>query len=495
MADRLVKNARLARSGVYEYAQREVADLGLPWPPPTEIGEKNMYRVYRPANVLASAVEKGMFTRMPLTRGHPKEWVDPTNFRNYTVGYTGDKARIEWLEDAGEVVIASTLTMADEEAIDAYDRGVVELSPGYKASFAWRKGAYDGKSYDAVMTSVVDTNHLALVNRGRGGAVAAILDHGGKDVNVRKVLSNLWWKAKKKFFVKDGLANGPASEVTGFRAKLSSVVDKRATTKDEDIGAAIDEVKSMIRDLPSGEKKDLLGRYLDDMKLMKEEPEDAVREAQKLATELFDKLDQIAMEEGGMEDEKPDEGKCEHGKLLADCKDCRDKKTKDAEPDPDKKDEEEPKVKDEPEPPVAPPPATPKPAAPPAAPAPAAPAAPAAESGGPGFWMKQLATLLQSMMNDPAVKAMIAPPAAAAPAAPGAAPAAPPAPAAPKPPAAVPPAPPKPAGEPPAPPKAQDGKSEDEMPSLTALISSSGAGQGSGQTLEGIVNSIHGKKG
>ena len=118
MPDRLIKHGRYAHSGVYDYAQHEVSRLGLAWPPPSEIGVKEMYQVYRPAPVLIDAVKDGLFTNMTLTRGHPDEWVDPNNFKEHAVGFTGEVAEIEYMKDKKEVSVNGTLTLADAVAME-----------------------------------------------------------------------------------------------------------------------------------------------------------------------------------------------------------------------------------------------------------------------------------------------------------------------------------------------------------------------------------------
>jgi hypothetical protein len=251
-----------------------------------------------------------MFTRMPLTRPHPPEWVDRGNFQKYVVGYTGDTATIEYLPDIKEIAVCGSMALAADEAIDAYDRGVVDLSPGYAATFVWKKGKTDdGRAYDAVMVSIEDTNHLALVNKGRGGATAAILDAMGV-MKAKQIGSRIWYRAKRAAMVMDEMASHPASEATGFRSGLDHLIGGRAALKDEELAGKVDELKSLLSDLPDGNEKGLLLRYMSDMKLMKEQKDGVVREAADLACALFDKLDKHALSESGL------------GGMMRDCADC-----------------------------------------------------------------------------------------------------------------------------------------------------------------------------
>jgi hypothetical protein len=232
--DKLVKHGRMAHSGCYDYARREIPRLGLDWPPPSSIGIKAMYSIYRPAQVLVEAVKDGLFTNMTLTRGHPEEWVDPDNFKEHAIGFTGELPEIEYMKDKKEVSINGTLTLVDSVALESYEKGIVDLSPGYLADFVWRKGVDpNGKPYDAVMTKVNGTNHLAMVNKGRGGAASAIMDKAAS--GFKKIASGLWWAVKRRTYVRDGDGSGSASSFTGFRSSLTQCLEGRASLSDEEI--------------------------------------------------------------------------------------------------------------------------------------------------------------------------------------------------------------------------------------------------------------------
>lgn len=171
-----LKNIRIAVSGIYDYAKEELATLRLSLEDAPEwVEDKPMYQVYRPACVIAKAVD--MFKLLPLTHKHPPFPVDGVNFRDLAVGYTGENPRVDYVEEAGEVGIRSTLMMYDDEILAAYENGEVQLSPGYNAVFEWKKGkAPNGKEYDIIMKEITGVNHLALLPKGRGGEFAVVLD-------------------------------------------------------------------------------------------------------------------------------------------------------------------------------------------------------------------------------------------------------------------------------------------------------------------------------
>ena len=139
--------------------------------------KKDIYKVYRPANVLAAACSK--FKLLPLTHHHPSALVDSRNFRDLTIGYTGENPYIDYLGDKDEIGIRSNVLLYDDEAQGAYERGEKQLSPGYIATFEWQQGkSPHGESYDIVMKEICDVNHLALLPSGRGGEDAVVLDKG-----------------------------------------------------------------------------------------------------------------------------------------------------------------------------------------------------------------------------------------------------------------------------------------------------------------------------
>ena len=181
-----LKNIRIAVSGLYDYAKEELPSLRIPMPgqgAPEWVEDKRIYKVYRPAPVLAQACDK--FKMLPLTHHHPQTPVDGQNFRDLTVGYTGENPWVDYIKETNEVGIRSTVMMYDEEALRAYDNGEIQLSPGYIAIFAWQKGtAPNGEEYDIIMKEITDVNHLALLPAGRGGEYAVVLDGAKKEPSV-----------------------------------------------------------------------------------------------------------------------------------------------------------------------------------------------------------------------------------------------------------------------------------------------------------------------
>ena len=171
-----LKNIRIAISGIYEYAKEELPSLRLSLDTaPGWVEDKHIYKVYRPASVLAAACEK--FKLLPLTHHHPMVPVDECNFKDLTIGYTGENPWLDYLDNKDEVGIRSNVLLYDTEALDAYEKGERQLSPGYIATFEWSQGTDPkGNSYDIIMKEITEVNHLALLPAGRGGADAVVMD-------------------------------------------------------------------------------------------------------------------------------------------------------------------------------------------------------------------------------------------------------------------------------------------------------------------------------
>ena len=241
-----LKNIRIAVSGIYDYALEEIPTLRLPLPgqgAPDWAEKKQIYKIYRPAFVLAAACDK--FKMLPLTHHHPSMPVDGQNFRRLAVGYTGENPFVDWIKDTDEVGIRSTVMIYDDEALNAYERGEIQLSPGYVASFEWQKGkAPDGQEYDIVMKEITDVNHLALLPAGRGGEYAVVMDgakrepsvfdlartkdgapkgndNASKDHVKKEEKSNDEWRAEIKQELKPILHTDIKNEATGINAKIA----------------------------------------------------------------------------------------------------------------------------------------------------------------------------------------------------------------------------------------------------------------------------------
>lgn len=312
-----LKNIRIAVSGIYDYGYDELPSLGLPYPgegAPDWVEKKQIYKVYRPATVLKDACS--LFKMLPMTHNHPDGAVDGANFRKLVVGYTGENPWVDYVKDRDEVGIRSTCMLSDDEALDAYNRGEIQLSPGYVAEFDWKKGkAPDGEEYDAVMKKITEVNHVALLPSGRGGAEAAVLDHAvphrvtvferpltvfdmipnrdgyRREGHNMSILTGLFRSARKKVAAKV-VADGKREET--FREKLDALVGMKDSLTEDGVAKQVEAIKALTGDLPDSEGKDKLGRCLEDFKQVKGQPDAVAREAANSVSDLYERLDKDA---------------------------------------------------------------------------------------------------------------------------------------------------------------------------------------------------------
>lgn len=275
--DRIERNVIIARSGVYAYGRNELASLNLPDPPE----QKEIYYVYRPAIVLTKNKDK--FTKLPLTKEHPSEMVGPENFKELAIGWSGDTAEICMMDDSQEIGIQSTCNLLDESALEYYDNGVRDVSPGYFATFEWAKGkTVDGESYDIIMTDIEEVNHLAFTQRGRGGQ--------GVAMDSALTFANLAYYSNR-LTVDSSLPN--------FRTMISDIVEYRDEYEDDEIKIGVMELLKLCDVMPDCEEKAILQRIIKDFYNVKNAfgSNDAAKTAADLVAGRYESLDSKIMED------------------------------------------------------------------------------------------------------------------------------------------------------------------------------------------------------
>ena len=82
-----------------------------------------------------------------------------------------------------------------------------------------------------------------------------------------------------------------------FREKIVDLVEKKDSLSVEDIAKKVEELKGLIVDLPDGDDKAKLERFLEDFKSVKEQDSATAKEAASMIADLFEKLDTEAMKD------------------------------------------------------------------------------------------------------------------------------------------------------------------------------------------------------
>lgn len=152
--------ARVARGGnIQLYAGHEFGDAS-----------RDVIRVYRPDEEVFRKDAMKTYAGVPVTMGHPADMVSPDTWKDVAVGEVGDDVMRD-----GEFVRVPIM-LRDAAAISAVEAGTRELSMGYVARVKMQDGiSPSGEAYDAIM-SEFRMNHVAVVDRARGGEELRIGD-------------------------------------------------------------------------------------------------------------------------------------------------------------------------------------------------------------------------------------------------------------------------------------------------------------------------------
>jgi hypothetical protein len=156
----LVADVRCAKVGVQQYM---ASDVGLPG--------HGLVSVYRPESTVFNKDSLATFAGKPVTLKHPPELVNAENWKKYAVGDVGE----DILRD-GEF-IRVPIKLMDAAAIEAVKNGTREISMGYSCDIKHEDGVTpEGQEYNAVQVGPIRINHLAIVDKARGGSKLRIGD-------------------------------------------------------------------------------------------------------------------------------------------------------------------------------------------------------------------------------------------------------------------------------------------------------------------------------
>lgn len=165
----VIKDNKIAKAGVFDYLGREISD-SLP--------ETEVYKVYRPWEELEKSAKD--FEGMPVKFGH--EWVQPEK-RDIKIGAVSGEVKLE------EPYLVADIKIYDKGAIEEItNKGIVDLSPGYKAYYKKEAGEYNGEKYEFKQEDI-KYNHLAVVENGRSGKEVKINDENPilkGEINMKK---------------------------------------------------------------------------------------------------------------------------------------------------------------------------------------------------------------------------------------------------------------------------------------------------------------------
>ena len=154
----ICRNVPISRTGDQEYLGWEIGIPGA--------GGGQIVTVHRPPEEVFSTAALASFEGKPVTNDHPPVLIGPDDVKTYEMGHAQNVRRGdgEW-----EEYTLADLHIHDRELIDAVQSGKREISCGYECEYVPNgDGTYTQRN--------IRGNHVAVVERGRAGKRAAILD-------------------------------------------------------------------------------------------------------------------------------------------------------------------------------------------------------------------------------------------------------------------------------------------------------------------------------
>lgn len=217
----LIKDAILARSGIYVYGRDEMVRMGH-----TPKDNKAAYRVYRPPNVLVDCKDKFAFA--VVTKEHPAVDTSPDNFRKQAEGFVGNAIDVVALED-GNIGLKGEIAFYTRDMADYFEQGNKETSAQYGLKLRPSTNS-ERDGYEYVMTDITYVNGLALTARGRGGSSVRVLD----SIETEKTVGG--FRMKKGFLSFLGIGKTKDEGFKFSEALLSSMTKVKALDASDTAG-------------------------------------------------------------------------------------------------------------------------------------------------------------------------------------------------------------------------------------------------------------------
>lgn len=217
----LAVRARAAKTGVYQYTGREID-------PENKHGHRDaaIVNVLRDEGTVFDKAAVSTFIGKPVTDDHPREAVTAANWRDHGRGVI-----MGALRDGDH--LAFDLLIMDASTIDKVEAGKRQLSNGYRAELQFGDfTAPDGTKCQARQARISDGNHVAIVDRARGGETCRIGDVAPCDALSSNLIDNLKTEKPVKNYTLDGLTVDLANAETAIATcdTLKAQRDKARST-------------------------------------------------------------------------------------------------------------------------------------------------------------------------------------------------------------------------------------------------------------------------
>lgn len=150
----ICRNVPIARIGTQQYIGSEIG-----------LNSNDIIDVDRPESEVFSPAAVASFEGKPVTNDHPTELVTPDNVSRYEMGHAQNVRR--GTGKFSDFLIAD-LHIHDATLIEAVKNGKRQISCGYECEYV--------EDESGIHQTNIRGNHIAVVDEGRAGAKAAIMD-------------------------------------------------------------------------------------------------------------------------------------------------------------------------------------------------------------------------------------------------------------------------------------------------------------------------------
>lgn len=160
--------ADFARVGIQDYHAGEFRHDELP--AELQGDPLKIIKMLRPEAEVFNKASMKSFAHKPITDGHPPEFVDAKNFREFGEGLTqGNVTRQGFKLRVG-------MTFHSAPLIQRVEDGEDQLSAGYDAQIVWGPGTDPVHGHFDAKQINIQGNHIAVVDKARGGPEVRIND-------------------------------------------------------------------------------------------------------------------------------------------------------------------------------------------------------------------------------------------------------------------------------------------------------------------------------
>lgn len=289
----ICRNVPIARTGTQEYTGEEVGK------------DKAVVTVNRPEEEVFSPAAIASFEGKPFTDDHPPVLLTPENVGQYEKGHVQNVRR-----GTGEFkdFVVADIHVHDASVINAIQNGKRQISCGYECE-------YEDNPDGTLTQKNIRGNHVALVDVGRAGNKAAIMDAYNDAAAEPPERKRTPMSKKNAFLHLFGLAaNGKSEdEIRRLAEDAAPMMDEDTAPEKEPEGEPVPEEDAQPFDAAGAFQSidEKLTRLIDMLTPQKEQPEEAEPEEEK--DPLDEALETIGQEIKGETPETDEEPAPEPG--------------------------------------------------------------------------------------------------------------------------------------------------------------------------------------